>query len=843
MGMEADSPTVVIGIGGAGMQMLNTLNDVIEEDGYDRDDFLLLGIDSREVAEVDVEDWNRKTSVISWKDEQSWEEKQETYRYLDANDSPPAEEGGVERDRTLARALVDDNENVLTLISNLTSNIESFAENETNVDIWVLNALGGGTGSGTFPFVFGLLNALSRAEFSPKVSLYGLGTLPTFEVDPDQEFIPSGLDADAVPNSFAALTELRELLDVTTTSNGYERDIELEIDADQVPLFSHAGARLPLSQDTFDTYYLLGIDEEEIAQNKESYSNQIERTAAYTVLAHAATDENFVLDPYPKLERTLFTTDGVEYAFPFKDAAVHVKREIMRRQLENDTENLNDLTDLFERQQQFVDEVTTAEHADFEVEDEAIGTLVSYCERVADELDGLEHYDYDSLVEAATERLSESDDSVGVLGDRLGGVETLREGITPDHRPPSPSAFLSSEADDGLAERTSPSDLVLEFLFFSVLRRDVVTKKKSARNRFESRLKKVRNHDEVDGELPTATREDYEFFDDPVDRWEEVLSPFVDERIRELEDGGIVFSKEEEAADLADKQGDVDDMLDRYEALSDVESTLGELITGRRNRLRNLVEWYDDQRQAIGGTLERIEEELESVQTRMETTSERLVGGGNGKFKSIPVEKPEELVTNYFQSSDEGLLAVVERLVEQYDVGDAEDPDIAAIEQHLRSELTIQDLTESGAVDGDHLDEEIRSLVSHLDEQVADDGSTQNTLLLPITHDDDDWLEAISAGGYDDVIQGLSASAGNAKISGAHDQVGTGVRGTIRFLFINADVQLDHASEYRTMREWYENGRLVDVFDFDANDPAEAVNWAYPELVDLDTGIPIDEGN
>jgi len=253
-------------------------------------------------------------------------------------------------------------------------------------------------------------------------------------------------------------------------------------------------------------------------------------------------------------------------------------------------------------------------------------------------------------------------------------------------------------------------------------------------------------------------------------------------------------------------------------------------------RLRNLLEWYDDEREAIATRKANIEKSQQSIEGGLENVASRLSTPSGEKFRTIQIADPDQIVTKYFTEGGKNSLEVIDELIEEYGLGSADNPTKAAIRHHLRTEISIQELEQSGIIEAANLEMNLRDTVNRLEERVADNGSIQNSVILPIEYDDDDWLTAIGNpnGNYSNtLLQGLTLAP--AKIAEAKNQVSGGVPGVIKFLFVNPDVTLDDASEYTTIKNWYEDGVLGEKIGADYENPAAIVNVAYPELADIAT--------
>lgn len=838
------SPTVVVGVGGAGIDIVETVHETIETKQLNPDEFLFLGIDSRDIRELDIKGWNKRTTVLSWSEQDVWERKFENYHYLDEDDERPPKEGGVQRKRPLARALLDDEENISKLISDLTLAIDEFGSGHDTIDIWLVNSLGGGTGSGTLPMMLGLIQWLAEAEFDPNINVYGLASVPQLDVKPDTDFPPT-IDSDAVPNAFGALSELRNLVDLTAY-DGSEVEIKIQLNTDSVDLFKLIDENAPISRESLEGFYLTGIDEEQISSDSGGYARQIEELATSTILAYATLDENFPDPDNDSLkDRILHTNDLVEYRFPYGDAAEFVEQTARHQRLEEDDEALEGVRERFQSNKEYVDTVSQIRGS---IDADQIETLFKYCEQQVEEIDDdlLQHLTKDGIQERAEEMVSVDADAATNLKTEFDRTRNDLEKISEDHRPPAPGTW---QQDDDESESSTPEERIIKYLFFVALYQRVSKRRNSVRQKMEDKIDEVWSEirDDIDDDYEEAYRQHQEY----AQKWDEVLYDAVNERIDDLFEGGIIFDKTERAEELQDLRDEVEDAKDEYENLENVRANVDDLRTTFHGDLRNLVEWYADQIGSIKDQREEIGESLDTSQKLLKQSREEITEGiePGAKFASIPLNDPETLVNEYFTDEEGDVIGKLEELVDQYTdvladryerfVDTEQYDDFAEIdpytryrmaaEQYLRENVVISEYAQKGIVDSDQIRSDLRDLVEELEERVADRGSIENALILPVRNPDDDWLAIIEEDSYNGIISGGQMSSANISKSRGSWELGGG----LQFFFCNPDVALDDASEYNTLREWYASGQLTDVLDTKAESAEEAVNFAYPELVDF----------
>lgn len=834
MGIEPDAPTVVIGIGGAGHSIINRLSKMLEGEDYNRDKFMFMAVDSREVDDIEeVERWDEYTATLSWTDRSDWNDKQAEYFYLDEDDTAPSESGGVQRNRTAGRALIDDARNFNKVRNNIANKIETFAKTEDGIDVWLVNALGGGTGSGTMPMILGLIQTLEAVE-DVKIKMYALSTLPQLSLDPDAEYNPN-IDSDAAPNAFAGLAEMKNVID-KNASNDSQPEIDIQLDTEQINVFQEDHGYIRLKHDSIEDYFLLGIDEDKISEDSGGYTQNIETIAALTIFATAVVEENFPGDDISELRsRILRSVDGAECAFPYRDAASFVRHELDIRRINNDLQTLNDLEELYENNMELVQEAVGIQQSS-DADHEALTNAISYCNSIINE-NKLEQYkvltgDKEKIVRDAIDVLDINEEELGTLRHEFENIEEFREKIVhKEYRPGSPGEFLSGETDD--SRSVSPAEYIIEYLYFLQVKQQAEIKKRQARDRFATIVSEIYEHKEVRKKLSEAAKDDYELQDTWLDKWDE-LEDLVWERIDSLRNALDIYPHKDLDAladELAEMESDAEEKKETLVEWKALEEEINEIVANRRGMLRTLSDKYGRWIDQIETNHELLEDSKEEKMTLKDKKRQNLQKSDRGeRFRNIPLQNPNKLISGYFQE-DAGLTETFDSLKDKYNFADADNTDNEVILQHLKKEVRIEDLVNRNIVDKSDLYDEITEAIKLLDKRVVESESFSNTSLLPISHKDENWLEATGSDSYTDWLSATNKSA--TEISEATDETSGGRRGVLQFLFANADVTLDDASEYKTMKAWYKSGRLLDVLNSDKNDPEEEVNWAYPELTDL----------
>lgn len=824
MGIEPDSPTVVIGIGGAGLKMLRRVSELLDDEDYDRSHFLLLAVDSRDVGNVEeIDKWGQFTTQLNWSSRGAWEEKQDRYHYLSDDDESPPERGGVDRNRTAARAVIDDPKNFNKLVSHLEYQLENFAPSE-NLSIWTLSALGGGTGSGILPTVLGALQDMEDGRLTQKISLNCITTVPELDATPGGQSVPQ-IDNDAYGNSFAAIAELGDLIDVTR-SEQQSLNIDQEMDIGLVDLYDEYSNPLNLDHDSIDNFYLLTVDEDRLDREDGSYEREIEQIAAQTVLVHAQSTENFPGHPINNYnKRVLKTCDVSEYSFPYAEATNFVLSYARLKELEYDEERLDSLEESFTQGKEVVNNSLEAENRN-DVDDSRVDAALNY---FLGEL-GEENFEFWDDTELIKESLHSAVDieegHLESFNQVFEDVENTRGEITQDrYRPESPEKFLSGDVEKiGIVK---PKEFLYEFLYLSQARAEIRYERDNVESDLDDNITWIYNKNHISSELSRRVKDDFTDADNPREQWEVLRRP-VNNRISELRDSGImgIGSKDDVADEVEARARSIDEDLESYQNLDTALQTVEDLLSPRRQKLQELGQKYQTWQNDVREFQDTIENAISRQENTVKTQREKVQNppeGDDKQFLKIPISDPDLLVEFVF-GGEIDFAESIQNLLDEFDTNSRR----TAIRRTLQNEVSIETLETQDIIDEDTIYQDLVSVLSALAHERPGVGGE---ILVPVTHEDDDWPNAADESGFDGI---LSDSDLTAKFVSPEDKNGepvtSGLPGTIRFLYLELDVQLDHLNEFRTMEAWYENDRILSIMNSDEDDPEEEINWAYPEL-------------
>lgn len=245
-------PVLVIGIGRTGCNILSAVDEVVTEEGV-KDHFQFLAIDSshRDLQAFAPESATTYKLTI---DREAYNRASDSLGYLQSGPEL-VPEAGTSRQRPLGRYLVDSNADSANLYGCLLDQINTLSRASSDPNprhVWVINSLGGGTGSGAFPLITLLLQRCS-SEIEEAVEIFGIGSLPRLDRLQDQINVPEG-EPVHYANAYTALTELRRLMNIDG-----ETTYPIKIDIDSSPA-NISSTSVSIDQNPFEGYWLLGVN-------------------------------------------------------------------------------------------------------------------------------------------------------------------------------------------------------------------------------------------------------------------------------------------------------------------------------------------------------------------------------------------------------------------------------------------------------------------------------------------------------------------------------------------------------------------------------------------------------
>lgn len=292
--MEAVRPTFVIGVGETGWRMINDISQVAEEqlgDAAEAFDYVMIdtsGDDMRNEGPID-----EAYPITVEKPPSEWDEDVTNFHYLsDTVDSLSSGDTGAKEQRPLGRYQVEKQgqrekirQQLRGQITNHIENVSGMTNNNIRSSqklcVWIVNSLGGGTGSGTFPIIAEVVTELINTDLdNTDAYLYGIGGTPETTKGPEVKTeLP---DPEHRMNTYTAL---KELLAIVGSDRGG--------DPVRYPEASMFDEREELRGGPFKNYFILGHDPSDDESDK--YLRQINRAGGIlvTYLARSGGLEDF----------------------------------------------------------------------------------------------------------------------------------------------------------------------------------------------------------------------------------------------------------------------------------------------------------------------------------------------------------------------------------------------------------------------------------------------------------------------------------------------------------------------------------------------------------------------
>lgn len=665
--------------------MANSIHEVVKQEGKSNK-FEFVGIDTKG-DDLDATLAEGLTKIALEKPE-FWHKHQGPYPYL-TEDYELDPTGGATRQRAVSRYYIDNSQNFRSLYDELERTISDFVDDSDasfeqqdtqGANLWLLNSLGGGTGSGAFPVLSFMLKRIAdRSE--ENFFFGGIGSLPRLDRIGKQD-IPPRSSPSYHANAYAALRELLHITDSETdgAESNYPMSIPLESDGG-------LGDSLRLSDPPFDFYGLLGFKESEMSPD---YRDDMNRVVADTIFYFSKMDglENWRSDQNTP-DEVVNTLDGRSVRVPVRDV----------RRLLRVIEQVNELDDELE-----------------EVED-SLGSYKSdrnYLESLRDYSPDLEDpTGLDSEVVTAARSHADSVD-YEYLGEEQ--IEELR------------SSLVGQVPD---TDHHFEMNLAAEFLFYLELETE-----------FEELLSDHEFEGEVESqwELYADSLDNVEHLDGATARqkWEGALQEFFEDWKRSLEDeleetSRLRISKRRELQeDLDSVEGTLDHIDALYDDFSSVDDAK-DYVTARRRehreRLSDVKGRIESEIEQLSDRRDELEEELRQRRNEREAKEDVLTGFKKERHAALRFNNFEELTENTLDTAsnipnllERGVISeddVATALAEQIDSLEEqiEDRDPKPHEVHHYTELaTLLNESNSSLLDLDVGDHDVPSVRGDFDD-------------------------------------------------------------------------------------------------------------------------------
>jgi len=292
-------PTVMIGIGGAGVGILKytyktlkkeeerTVGDADGPGSRPEDYFKFYAFDSNQDSLDELDELDITTTRIQ-DDKNFFDAAKLGHPYL--TEEFEHSEEGARRTRPIGRYKFDNKSvpnfedymgDIDEIIENHMEYIRDF-ENPNRLNIFFVHSLAGGTGSGTFPLISGIISTLKDDMNQLDVYVGGIGVVSEMKHE------ALGEKSGFRPNTYAALSDVEKMSDddieTLPVYSKAEPDMRIDERLDDPP-------ETDLDIETpFDNYWFMGVNESLAESGKagwqlESYMEEIDNTVAESVLS------------------------------------------------------------------------------------------------------------------------------------------------------------------------------------------------------------------------------------------------------------------------------------------------------------------------------------------------------------------------------------------------------------------------------------------------------------------------------------------------------------------------------------------------------------------------------
>lgn len=548
------SPTVVVGIGRTGCAILSAVDRLARREGVD-DVVRLVAVDSNS---RDLEAVAPAAAETHRLDVEGQLGPTDRHYLPDVPDLVPS--AGTSRRRPLGRLLVDSAGDTGALLESVQSTVASVAEavadpKASPLSLWLVNSLGGGTGSGAFPLL-ALLLAESARTYPGSVDVFGAGSLPRLD-ELDKRLGSPGGEPVHYANAYTALRELRTLMDLDGQS-----PYPLEVTLDATPRAIRTDAAT-VEANPFDAYWLLGIEEDD--RFDPDYYRRMNEVVAHLVLYVSALDS-----------RDWFST-GQLYSVAGLPIALPTERVREFRRLDAAIEDVDSRLAAIQQERARLEAATAAVSEVLQVDEGG--------PQGPEAAEGSRGRERRSSVidEAVMERCRERAATVGLLADTAGPVADQFDRHADE---------LATAVADDLPDAV-PAEDVARYLLFSVRHRmvgheladhvlpDVVRQLEA--NWLPDDRRADRSGPET-GESPVV---------DPVRHWRETVKPALESRVEAFRTAAeesilpAMFSKPGQVRlELEAEMARAESLARRYERLEERTARLAELRESAADALR-----------------------------------------------------------------------------------------------------------------------------------------------------------------------------------------------------------------------------------------------------------------
>ncbi|MFB6136025.1 MAG: tubulin-like doman-containing protein [Halobacteriaceae archaeon] len=847
------TPTVVIGVGESGARMVSRIDDIVESEGG-AGSLMPLVIDTKsdEMESYASEVGERNQHVLRHPVEDLTEPLPERPYLSDGEEIPG--EGGAQKSRSLGRFYLDSEENLDRTYHFLRRRFETFVNRQRdavqNFDVWIVNSYGGGTGSGVFPLLSGMVYEVCANEIEPAVRIRGVGTLPKLAADEVDGTTPA--EAPRVPiggedltlegkpagdnrhrlNTYGALRELKMLLD-----DDHDGVVSFDLAADSdVFQFGEFG----LQGSPFDEYFLVAFDESK--NGRRTYQREI-NTIVGRLVYYIATVES--AEDYPEgvalSELTdLCTIDAARLQFPTETVAEYLTSHQRQRQIDDLVTAIERQQDQFEGDLEYLNSLLALPQGRVPDEDSPVERstvrLVREESRVGVEDFPMEHFDEENVRDAAADtanvvvnerqtslRALFSLDDLRFQADELSHVADVDGGADVVEQPATSfegakrrldvdgDEDRDGETDDADGEEPSRWDLldgldataVVEYLYYDQFATRIRNDLTEAEQDLERTVAELWDEyaDEFREQFPTEF-ERYQGAE--ASRQAEGLEQFLYEERnrRQSDDGGLLsfdFGFGDSSEDLKEDRQRLKEARRRVSTVQKRQTVVEELRNEAGRELqqsRNRVEDADD---ALEAWTDRLESRREQARNQARDKSERMQSWYAERFAEM-------------------------------EVGDVSNLTPSILNRLRTNEETVDHLIGDGILSRDRVVDNIDSLVSGLDEPLEDldVADADSTSILSVMYSDEN-----SQGEWFDEFERIARDHNIDQASEKRVDIRDGT--TFFFLAVYTNIDIRNMSEYSLFHEAATEQSVSELLVGDYREELERhleKSIAYPELLE-----------
>lgn len=353
----ATQPTFVIGIGQAGVKIMDYVAQVAEEND-DRDKFGFAAMDTDPNTLNQRPDGALRVSVEY--DDAFTTEDVNKYPFFTETMENELGDVGALRKRPLGRYNLDSRgdggySNVYDDIwdeiwDHYQTHAQALSERDASFNIFYIHSAGGGTGSGTFPLLTAMLmelkDTLEGQTNNVDAYLAGVGVVPEIKFDPEIKDPPG--EEIYYPNAFASLNDLKMLEKSYMDAESLQLPSYAQTHGSSTGTSSASNVNeFEITNVPFDDYWLIGVDEGRLeggigagGTDSESYAVRTDQVVARGI--HAITQLSESVENWTQGKSFIGTMDQTEVRVPHEEVQEYLSEKADKQEKEERVEEIPD---------------------------------------------------------------------------------------------------------------------------------------------------------------------------------------------------------------------------------------------------------------------------------------------------------------------------------------------------------------------------------------------------------------------------------------------------------------------------------------------------------------------